>query len=88
MIYIIGNQHFNHHRGRVKDAEICPHCGLDMNYVLRTRASWVTFFFIPIFPYRFQRQLVCPYCDTLFKVDRARYDELLKNRKKDRIRKL
>lgn len=88
MIYIFGNHHFVHHRGRVNDSFICPHCCREMNFVLQTTASWFTLFFIPIFPYRFQRQVVCPCCGCQLKMSGPEYDELLKNRKRDKIRKL
>lgn len=88
MLIIVGNDHFNHHRGRVRDSICCPICMKDMNFILRTQSSWFTLFFIPIFPYRFQRQVVCPYCGCQLNMKGPEYDELLKNRKRDRIRRL
>ena len=73
MIIIVGNRHFTHHRGRTEEVITCPSCGHSLNFV---------------FPYRFKRQVECPFCRTALRVDRAQYDAFLRTRKRDRIRKL
>ncbi len=88
MFIIIGNKHFTHYRGRTRDEFTCPHCGRDFRFVLNTVSSWFTFTFVPIFPYRFRRTLECPYCKTQLKIDGATYDALLKNRTREKIRKI
>lgn len=88
MWIIIGNKHFTHYRGRTRDEITCPHCGRNFRFILNTVSSWFTFTFVPIFPYRFKRNVECPYCRTLLRVDGPTYDSLLSTRTKEKIRKL
>lgn len=88
MIIIVGNKHFAHHRGRTAEKITCPSCGHSLNFVLNTVSSWFTMVFIPVFPYRFKRRVECPFCRTCLRVDKERYNALLKTRKRDRIRKI
>ena len=88
MLIIFGNKDFLLHRGRVRERFTCPHCKHDLNFILNTRASWFTLFWIPVFPFRFERRVECPLCGSLVKASGQEYDEMLRNRYKDRIRRL
>lgn len=67
---------------------MCPRCGGSFNFILRTTGSWATLFWIPIFPYRYRRECLCPCCNCGLDLSGPEYDDLLKGRTKDRIRKL
>ena len=88
MFIVIGNTHFEHFRKRTSGKIRCPNCAKDFNFILSTTSSWFTMLFIPVFPYHFRRNLECPYCGVRLKVDKADYNNLLKEGYRGRIRRI
>ena len=88
MFIIVGNTHFTHNRKRTREVINCPNCAHQFNFLLSTTSSWFTVLFVPVFPYRFKRNLECPHCGCRLKVSGPDYDMLLKNGYKDRIRRI
>ena len=41
----------------------CPNCGVTAEWSTVRVRSWVTLFFIPVFPYKTETVSLCPVCD-------------------------
>lgn len=53
----------------------CQHCNNDKHWVLFSRKTWFTLFFIPVIPYSSEHLMICPICNHGVKLDRVKFEE-------------
>lgn len=56
----------------------CDRCNNEELWLLFTRRTWFTLFFIPVIPYATQYLLVCPICSYGLVITREKFEELKK----------
>jgi len=54
----------------------CDRCNNEELWILYTRRTWFTLFFIPVIPYSTEYLLVCPICSYGVVITREKFDEL------------
>jgi len=54
----------------------CEHCNNDKVWMLHSRRTWFTLFFIPVIPYSTEHLMFCPICHYGVKVENAKFNEL------------
>ena len=57
--------------GETGYTQICPLCTSSMFYHLIRSHTWLTFFFVPVFPYRSEYRIECPVCHNGLKLNRS-----------------
>lgn len=55
----------------------CIHCNNTVNKELIKVKSWVTLFFIPIFPYNTKYLLMCPICRTCYEITKDQFENYM-----------
>ena len=68
MFIVYGTRSFNSEKGKTTEVFKCGHCNAHIEHVLVRRSTWVTLFFIPIFPVYFQTMIICPHCNYGYKI--------------------
>lgn len=51
-------------------------CNNNGNWVLYSRKTWFTLFFIPVIPYSSEYLMLCPVCNHGVTLDKVKFDEL------------
>ncbi|PYG85627.1 zinc ribbon family protein [Ruminiclostridium sufflavum DSM 19573] len=54
----------------------CEHCNNDKVWILHSRKTWFTLFFIPVIPYSSEHLLFCPICHHGVRLDNEKFNEL------------
>lgn len=54
----------------------CERCNNTDNWVLYTRRTWFTLFFIPVIPYSKEHLVICPVCSYGFVISNEKFKEL------------
>ncbi|MFZ5354085.1 MAG: zinc-ribbon domain-containing protein [Bacillota bacterium] len=54
----------------------CENCNNDRNWILYSKKTWFTLFFIPVIPYSSQNAILCPVCNYGIKLTKEQFDEL------------
>lgn len=75
IIFGWGRQTIKDH-GTVKEYQ-CRRCNNYKPWNLYTRRTWITLFFIPVFPYAKEHFLICPVCGQGDALDSQEFNELL-----------
>lgn len=57
--------------------EKCQNCNNESAWQLLRISTWATFFFIPIFPYNYQRLYLCPVCGHGVELQKEQYEEMV-----------
>ncbi len=53
----------------------CSHCNNDKHWILYTRRTWFTLFFIPVIPYSTEYLMLCPICKYGVKLEKVKFEE-------------
>lgn len=88
MFILWGGKYMISNKGQTRDRILCPRCHNNLNFIIRSKIKWFTIYFVPLFPYRFQKEIICPYCGRNIFVSKENYKEHLKNKKRLKIRNL
>lgn len=76
MFFIFGWGHQTVKEHGIPGIYHCGNCNNDKPWMLYSRRSWFTLFFIPIIPYASEHLLVCPVCNHGIKLDEQKFKEL------------
>ena len=75
---LYGTRTFKFKKGHTSYKHLCDHCNNECEWELFNMWTWVTLFFIPIFPVYKKTVLVCPICGTGIKVNRNNREEIMR----------
>lgn len=76
MVILYGTKKFKRVKGRTVHPVHCQHCGSDSQWHLINLWTWFTLFYIPLFPVRKVRMLICPSCSYGVKINKDNQDLL------------
>lgn len=62
MIFILGFGHQTESDKNIREELYCPACGKNSPTKITVVRKWVTFFFLPVFPYSKKTYRVCESC--------------------------
>lgn len=54
----------------------CDNCNNDRNWLLYSRRTWFTLFFIPVIPYNKDNAILCPVCSHGSKLDDKQFEHM------------
>ena len=74
---IIGTRTFYIKKAVACEVFYCEICDVESRWELVNCWTWLTFFFLPIFPIWFRRAMRCPVCEHGIKITRKNREEIM-----------
>ena len=76
MIIIAGAGHTQSEKHFLKEDKHCFHCNNTSKWVLQKTRHFITFFFLPVVPYKTSYHIYCPICGNSVKLEKGAYEQM------------